>query len=79
MQVVGGVSVAGIGEPAAAGLLTQTVIHEDLINKAFQAAAEASNEAILNSMVCAGRAVGRDGKVYYSLAEFLPGCLEDQA
>ncbi len=73
------VKAAGIGEPAAAGLLTQTVIHEDLINKAFQAAAEASNEAILNSMVCAGRAVGRDGKVYYSLAEFLPGCLEDQA
>ncbi len=62
---------AGSGEL----LLTQTVIHEDLINKAFQAAAEASNEAILNSMVCAGRAVGRDGKVYYSLAEFLPECL----
>ncbi len=55
--------------------LTQTVIHEDLINKAFQAAAEAANEAILNSMVCAERAVGRDGKIYYSLAEFLPECL----
>ncbi len=60
---------------AGGALLTQTVIHEDLINKAFQAAAEASNEAILNSMACAERAVGRDGKVYYSLAEFLPECL----
>ncbi len=80
------------GSPAAAGgsgcmggpataydsglLLTQTVIHEDLINKVFQAAAEAANEAILNSMVCAERAVGLDGKIYYSLAEFLPECMQ---
>ena len=61
----------------AGALLTQTVIHEDLINQAFQAAAEAANEAILNSMVCAERAVARDGKVYYSLAEFMPECLQD--
>ena len=57
------------------GLLTRTVIREDLINQAFQAAAEAANEAILNSMVCAERAAGLDGKVYYSLAEFLPEAL----
>ena len=61
----------------AGALLTQTVIHEDLINQAFQAAAEAANEAILNSMVCAERAVARDGKVYYSLAEFMPECMQD--
>ncbi len=57
------------------GLMTRTVIREDLINQAFQAAAEAANEAILNSMVCAERAAGLDGKVYYSLAEFLPEVL----
>ena len=65
-------------DTGAGGFLrTQTVIHEDVINKAFQAAAEAANEAILNSMVCAERAVDRDGRIYYSLAEFLPTCIRD--
>ena len=41
--------------------------------RGLQAAAEAENEAILNSMVCAGPAVGRDGEEYRSLAEFLTG------
>ena len=53
-------------------LLSQTVIHESLINLAFQAAAEAAHEAILNSMVCAERTAGLDGRIYCSLAEFLP-------
>lgn len=50
----------------------QSVIHETLINRAFQGAAEAAHEAILNSMVCAGRTVGIDGQVYYGLGELLP-------
>ena len=59
--------------PAEAGEepLAQTVLHESLINTAFQAAAEAAHEAILNSMVCAGRTTGIQGEVYYSLGEFL--------
>lgn len=56
-------------------LLTQTLIREDLINPAFQAAAEAANEAILNSMACAERTAGIGGEIYYSLAEFLPEIL----
>lgn len=56
-------------------ILTRTVIKEDLINQAFQAAAEASCEAILNSMVCAEAASGLNGDLYYSLAEFLPEIL----
>lgn len=56
-------------------LLSRTVIHESLINLAFKAAAEAAHEAILNSMVCARTTEGLDGKVYFSLSEFLPELL----
>ncbi|MDO5418372.1 MAG: P1 family peptidase [Lachnospiraceae bacterium] len=57
-------------------LLTISVIPEHTINQAFQAAAEAAHEAILNSMVCAESTRGIGGEMYYSLAEFLPDCLE---
>lgn len=56
--------------------LSQSMIHEDLIDQAFQAAAEAAQEAILNSMVCAEQAVGTGGEIYESLADFLPYLLE---
>ena len=52
-------------------IMTSTCIREDLINVAFKAAAEAVNEAILNSMTAAGRTGGLAGEVYYSLSEFL--------
>lgn len=52
-------------------LQTVSVIPEDTINRAFQAAAEAAHEAILNSMVCAETTRGIGGEMYYSLAEFL--------
>ena len=51
-------------------IMTSTCIREDLINVAFKAAAEAVNEAILNSMTAAGRTGGLAGEVYYSLSEF---------
>lgn len=57
-------------------LLKLSVIPERAIDWAFLAAAEAAWEAILNSMVCAKPARGLKGEMYYSLAEFLPGCLE---
>ncbi len=56
-------------------LLRQTILHEDLIDQAFQAAAEATHEAILNSMVCAGQTAGIHGEIYYSLADLLPELL----
>lgn len=75
-EVMIGFTTANRIPPSGQGkLLTQTVIHEDVINRAFQAAAEASHEAILNSMVCAGRTVGIKGEQYCSLAEFLPELL----
>ncbi len=54
----------------------QSVIHESLINRAFQGAAEAAHEAILNSMACASRTVGLDGQVYWGLGELLPDVTE---
>ena len=54
----------------------EIMTREDLINVAFKAAAEAVNEAILNSMTAAGRTGGLAGEVYYSLSEFLPQILK---
>ena len=42
-----------------------------MINRAFLAAAEAEQEAILNSMTAAKQTRGREGELYYSLAEYL--------
>ena len=46
-------------------------IKEEKINEAFEAAAEAVEEAILNSMVTAKEKRDLDGARYRSLAEFL--------
>ena len=53
-------------------------IKEEKLNEAFEAAAEAVEEAILNSMVTAKEKRGLDGARYRSLAEFLeiPGFLK---
>ncbi|MDD7739891.1 MAG: P1 family peptidase [Lachnospiraceae bacterium] len=48
-------------------------LKEDLINIAFEAAAEATEEAILNSMTAAEPTKGLDGKWYRSLSEYLEG------
>lgn len=47
------------------------MINEDLINMAFEAAAEATQEAIYNSMSSAKAKAGLDGKQYRSLAQYL--------
>ncbi len=48
-------------------------IPENVINRAFRAAAEATEEAVLRSMLEAGRVVGYSGKVRRSLKEFWEG------
>ena len=53
------------------GLINQVTIHEDHIDKAFQAVTEAAEEAILNSMVAADTVEGRGGHLRYSLRNFL--------
>ena len=52
-------------------LLQISAIPEHVINRAFLAAAEAEQEAILNSMTAAKQTRGREGELYYSLAEYL--------
>lgn len=45
-------------------------IREDLLDEAFRAVAEATNEAVLSSMLHAKTVTGPDGRIWYSLAEF---------
>lgn len=48
-------------------------IPENVINRAFRAAAEATEEAVLRSMLAAGPVTGYSGKVRRSLSEFWEG------
>lgn len=52
-----------------------TILNESVIERAFRAAAEACEEAILNSMVTAHTISGYDGKTRYSLSEYLESYL----
>lgn len=56
--------------PQDADFLNIQSIHESHINKAFRAAAEATEEAILQSMLHAKNVTGYSGKVRRSLTEF---------
>ena len=52
-------------------LLQIQAIPEQIINRAFLAAAEAEQEAILNSMTAAEHTRGCAGELYYSLSQYL--------
>ena len=52
-------------------LLQISAIPEHVINRAFLAAAEPEQEAILNSLTVAKKNRGWPGELYYSLAEYL--------
>lgn len=56
--------------PENAGCFQLRCIHESQINKAFRAAAEATEEAVLRSMYLAHPVTGYSGKVRRSLSEF---------
>lgn len=56
--------------PMDADILDLKSIHESHIDKAFRAAAEATEEAILQSMLHAKTVIGYSGKVRRSLTEF---------
>ena len=56
--------------PEKGGCFSLRCIHESQINKAFRAAAEATEEAVLRSMYYANTVVGYSGKVRRSLSEF---------
>jgi D-aminopeptidase len=46
-------------------------INENVIDRVFRAVGEATEEAILNSMVCAAAAPDLNGNIVHSLAEYL--------
>lgn len=52
-------------------ILQREILNEAFLDIPFQAVAEATEEAVLNSMAMATTTEGLDGTVYYSLAEFL--------
>ena len=58
--------------PSTGGCMTLRCIHEAHINEAFRAAAEATEEAVLRSMLEADTVTGYTGTVRRSLREFLP-------
>lgn len=47
------------------------VINEDKINKVFKATVEATEEAILNSLICSTSTMDRNGKMVYSLKDLM--------
>ena len=53
------------------GIINISIINEEKINDIFKAAVEATEEAILNSLVCSNRTLDREGKIVHSLKEFL--------
>ena len=61
-----------IPKDATDGALMQlTSVHEDHIDKAFRAMAEATEEAVLNSMLMAETVVSAEGTIRRSLSEFI--------
>lgn len=69
-EVFIGFSTANVID-AKGEVMTINCINEDIIDKVFRGVGEATEEAILNSMVCASEAYQLDGKKIHSLAEFL--------
>ena len=51
-------------------VLTQSILSEPALDHAFRAVGEATEEAVLNSMIMADTTQGADGRTYYSLREF---------
>ena len=62
-----------IDHDSKADLLEMCILNEDRIDLLFRAAAEATQEAVLNSMLSADHFVGRGGNVRVSLADALRG------
>lgn len=52
-------------------LINIKIINENKIDRIFKATVEATEEAILNSLICSRTTIGRDNKKVYSLADFI--------
>lgn len=68
-------------------ILDVKILNEDKIDIIFRAVSESTEEAILNSMICADTTIGKDGHIRVSLKEYIDkliyeesdsvNCLED--
>lgn len=71
-EVIVGFSTANvIKKDEANEIQTIKIMNEDEMDKAFRAASEACEEAVLNSMVTAGRVIGYSGKIRESLQDYI--------
>jgi D-aminopeptidase len=69
-EVFIGFSTANVIAPESE-IMSIRCVNEDVMDRIFRAVGEATEEAILNSMVCASAAPNLDGNVVHSLAEYL--------
>ena len=58
-------------EEEKSDVLTVDVLREEKLDQLFLAVADATEEAVLNSMVTAEATEGRKGEIFHSLKEFL--------
>lgn len=70
-EVMIGFTTANRTPHAGEALLTRRVLRDDLLDTAFRACVEATEEAVLNSMAAASAARGTNGRLYHSLTEYL--------
>lgn len=57
--------------PPKGKMLTRRVLHEDVLDRFFRAAIEATEEAILNALLAAEPRTGRQGRTRRALGEFV--------
>ena len=69
-EVFIGFSTANVIAPESE-IMNIRCVNEDVMDRIFRAVGEATEEAILNSMVCASAAPNLDGNIVHSLAEYL--------
>lgn len=70
-EIMIGFTTANRIEYAADTLRSMQLLPEEMLELPFRAAAEATEEAVLNSLICAETTLGPDGYRAFSLSEFL--------
>jgi D-aminopeptidase len=77
--VLGFTTANRIPHVSDAPMLSTQMLHEDEIDLLFRAAAEATEESIYNSMICASTTTGRAGNTRVSLQTYIERLLEHRA
>lgn len=72
-EVFIGFSTANVIGPCESDIMQISCVREDKLNLLFRAAGEATEEAILNSMVCAEETRALNGNMIRSLGDYLDG------